>query len=143
VPETPPARITVVDFERIMRESLAFAADLGIETLAIEYGAARLRLPFREGFLRPGGTVGGPILMGLADVALYAAVLGAIGPVHLAVTANLTINFLRKPGPAAVLAEAQLLKTGKRLAVGEVALYTEGDPEMVAHVVATYSIPPD
>ncbi|HWK45677.1 MAG TPA: PaaI family thioesterase [Stellaceae bacterium] len=136
------ARITIEAFQDLMLESMPFAVDLGIETLEIGFGTARLRLPFREGFLRPGGTVGGPILMGLADVALYVAVLGAAGPVPLAVTTNLNTHFLRKPGPAAILAEARLLKHGKRLAVGEVALYTEGDPEMIAHVVGTYSLPP-
>jgi uncharacterized protein (TIGR00369 family) len=135
-------QITLEQFREILERSLPFAADLGVETLEIGHGSARMRVPFRTGLLRPGGTVGGPILMGLADVALYAALLGAIGPVELAVTTNLNTNFLRKPGPAAVLAEAKLLKLGKRLAVGEVALYTEGDPDMVAHVTGTYSIPP-
>jgi acyl-coenzyme A thioesterase PaaI-like protein len=93
--------------------------------------------------LRPGGTVAGPVLMGLADVALYIAILGEIGIVPLTVTTNLTINFLRKP-PAdrAVVAVCKLMKLGKRLAVGEVWLYSEGEPDAVAHVVGTYAIPP-
>jgi acyl-coenzyme A thioesterase PaaI-like protein len=84
----------------------------------------------------------GPMLMGLADLVMYAALLSRIGRVELAVTTSLTINFLRKPPPAAVVAEGKLLKLGRRLAVGEVALFTEGESDMVAHVVATYSIPP-
>ena len=80
--------------------------------------------------------------MGLADLAMYAVVLASIGRVELAVTTSLTINFLRKPAPADIIAEARLLKLGKRLAVGEVELFSAGDPEMVAHVTATYSIPP-
>jgi acyl-coenzyme A thioesterase PaaI-like protein len=93
--------------------------------------------------LRPGGTVAGPVLMGLADVALYIAILGEIGIVPLTVTTSLTINFLRKP-PAdrAVIAVCKLMKLGKRLAVGEVWLYSEGEPDAVAHVVGTYAIPP-
>jgi acyl-coenzyme A thioesterase PaaI-like protein len=79
--------------------------------------------------------------MGLADVALYAALLGAIGPVPLAVTSNLTINFLRKPGPGAIRAEAWILKLGRRLAVGEVQLFSGEEPEMVAHVISSYAIP--
>jgi acyl-coenzyme A thioesterase PaaI-like protein len=93
--------------------------------------------------LRPGGTVAGPVLMGLADVALYIAILGEIGIVPLTVTTSLTINFLRKP-PAdrAIVAVCKLMKLGKRLAVGEVWLYSEGEPDAVAHVVGTYAIPP-
>jgi uncharacterized protein (TIGR00369 family) len=81
--------------------------------------------------------------MTLADLAMYMAVLAMIGPVALAVTTNLNINFLRKPGQADVIAEARLLKLGKRLAVGEVTMYSEGDPEPVAHATVTYSIPPE
>ena len=93
--------------------------------------------------LRPGGTVSGPVLMEVADVALYVAILGEIGIVALTVTASLTINFLRKPSAeAAIVGECRLLKLGKSLAVGEVSLYSEGVAEPVAHVVGTYSIPP-
>ena len=82
--------------------------------------------------------------MGLADFAMYVAVLSKIGRVELAVTTNLTCNFLRRPRPKDVIGEARLLKLGRRLAVGEVALFTEGDEAAgpVAHVTATYSIPP-
>lgn len=94
--------------------------------------------------LRPGGTVSGPVLMGVADVALYVAILGEIGIVPLAVTTSFTINFLRKPSPdARIIAECRLMKVGRSLAVGEVSLYSEGSKDPVAHVVGTYSIPPD
>jgi uncharacterized protein (TIGR00369 family) len=92
--------------------------------------------------LRPGGTVSGPTLMALADFAMYVVLLSAIGPVGLAVTTNLNINFLRKGQPGRdVLAAARLLKLGKRLAVGEVNLLSGGSPDPIAHVTATYSIP--
>ena len=93
--------------------------------------------------LRPGGTVAGPVLMEVADVALYVAILAEIGIVPLTVTTNLSINFLRKPsGEAAIVGVCRLLKLGKSLAVGEVSLYSEGNADPVAHVVGTYSIPP-
>ncbi len=93
--------------------------------------------------LRPGGTVSGPVLMGVADVALYVAILGEIGIVPLAVTTSLTINFLRKPtANKSIVAVCKLMKVGKSLAVGEVSLYSEDTTESVAHVVGTYSIPP-
>jgi acyl-coenzyme A thioesterase PaaI-like protein len=93
--------------------------------------------------LRPGGTVSGPVLMGIADVALYVAILGKIGIVPLAVTTSLTINFLRKPSAISrIVAICKLMKVGKSLAVGEVSLFSEGSDDSVAHVVGTYSIPP-
>lgn len=92
--------------------------------------------------LRPGGTVSGPVLMSIADVALYVAILGKIGIVPLTVTTSLTINFLRKPSAKArIIAECSLIKVGRTLIVGEVSLYSEGSSDLVAHVVGTYSVP--
>jgi len=93
--------------------------------------------------LRPGGTVSGPVLMAVADVALYVAILGKLGIIPLAVTTSFTINFLRKPAAdRAILGNCNLLKVGHSLVVGEVALYSRGQDEIVAHAVGTYSIPP-
>ena len=101
-----------------------------------------IRQRYSERMLRPGGTISGPTLMGLADCAMYVVLLSAIGPVGLAVTTNLNINFLRKGAPGQdVLAAAKLLKLGKRLAVGEVSLLSGTSPDPIAHVTATYSIP--
>jgi len=92
--------------------------------------------------LRPGGTVSGPVLMAVADVALYVAILGEIGIVPLTVTTSLSINFLRKPSADRdIVGVCKLMKLGRSLAVGEVALYSEGSEDIVAHVVGTYSIP--
>ncbi len=102
----------------------------------------RLRRKVDDTDLRPGGTVSGPTMMGLVDNAMYAVVLAMIGPVALAVTTNLNINFLRKPLPADLVAEATLLKLGRRLAVGEVSLFSEGVEGPVSHATVTYSIPP-
>jgi len=103
---------------------------------------ARVRFSASEKNLRPGGTVAGPVLMALADGAVYVAILANIGWVPLAVTTSLTMNFLRKPPPGDLIADCKLIKLGKRLAVGEVAIRSEGEEELVAHCVATYSIPP-
>ena len=92
---------------------------------------------------RPGGTVAGPVMMALADAAAYAAILSAIGIVPLAVTTSFNANFLRRPrGDRDLLADASLLKLGRRLAVAEITVYSEGEPDPVCHVTATYSIPP-
>jgi uncharacterized protein (TIGR00369 family) len=92
--------------------------------------------------LRPGGTVSGPVMMASADVALYVAILGEIGIVPLTVTTSLNINFLRKPASDRdIIAECRLIKLGKTLAIGEVSIYSEGNPELVAHATGTYAIP--
>jgi uncharacterized protein (TIGR00369 family) len=119
----------------------AFYPGCGHSIERVRYGDVRVRWTFKETALRPGGTVSGPTMMELADFAMYVAVFSAIGPQPLAVTTNLNINFLRKPASADLIADARLMKVGKRLAVGEVTIYSEGTEEPVAHVTATYSIP--
>ncbi|SMC94237.1 uncharacterized domain 1-containing protein [Fulvimarina manganoxydans] len=120
----------------------------GMSVTQIGAGHATLRLEATDKHLRPGGTVSGPSMFLLADVAAYVAILAHIGPVALAVTTNMTINFMRKPEPGPLLGKASLLKLGKRLAVCEIALVSEreaereGEAELAAHAVATYSIPP-
>ncbi|WP_213958479.1 PaaI family thioesterase [Variovorax sp. dw_954] len=111
--------------------------------LSVGDKAATIRHEVGIAELRPGGTVAGPVLMTVADVALYVALLGEIGIVPLAVTTSLNINFLRKPSAdRAIIGECKLIKLGRTLAVGEVSLYSEGLEEPVAHVVGTYAIPP-
>lgn len=117
------------------------AADFAVERA--DAAGVTLRLVAGERHLRPGGTVSGPALFGLADVAMYLAILSRIGPVALAVTTNCSIDFMRKPEAGRdLLAEARLLKLGRVLAVGDVLVFSEGKPEPVARASLTYSIPP-
>jgi uncharacterized protein (TIGR00369 family) len=135
-------RISLDEIRSLTEEQLPFAVVYGFGVEKLEPGSAIVRAPYSNEFLRPGGTIAGPVMMGLADYAMYAAVLTKIGRVELAVTTNLNINFLRRPQPGDLIGEARLIKLGKRLAVGEVELYVDGECDMVAHVTATYSIPP-
>jgi uncharacterized protein (TIGR00369 family) len=105
-------------------------------------GSALVRMKASESVLRPGGTVSGSSMMTLADATMYVAILASIGWVPLAVTTSLNINFLKKPKAGDVLADCKLLKLGKRLTVGEIAIRSDGEEEIVAHSTATYSIPP-
>lgn len=106
-------------------------------------GSATIRYPIGFDDLRPGGTVSGPVMMAVADAALYVAILGAIGIVPLAVTTSLNINFLRKPAADRdVIGACRLIKVGKLLVIGEVTIYSDGDEQPVAHAVGTYAIPP-
>ena len=138
-------RITKAEVAELCEEALPWVGILGLSVEEIGAGTCRVRMPAKDEFLRPGGTVSGPALMSLADYAMYVAVLSAIGRVELAVTINLTANFLRRPRPGAIVGDCRLIKLGKRLAYGEVSLYSEGEEEAgpVAHVTATYSIPPE
>lgn len=112
-----------------------------VEEVGNQSAIVRHKIGLEE--LRPGGTVSGPVLMAVADVALYVAILGEIGIVPLAVTTSLNINFLRRPSPGKdIIGVCKLMKVGKSLAIGEVAMYSEGEPQPVAHAVGTYSIPP-
>ena len=103
--------------------------------------SARLYLTAEQRHLRSGDTISGPTLMWLADAAMYTAILGTLGPVYQALTTNLNINFLRKPGAVDIIAECRLLKVGKQFVFGEVELFSVGMDKPVAHVTCTYSIP--
>jgi uncharacterized protein (TIGR00369 family) len=118
-------------------------ARMPVEIEELRDGLLRIRVRVTDRYLRPGGTVSGPTLMTIADTAMYYLVLGMIGPVALALTTNLNINFLRAPKLADVIAEAEMLKLGKRLAVGQVTIYSDGSEDPVAHATVTYSIPPE
>jgi uncharacterized protein (TIGR00369 family) len=136
--------MSMLELEQFLHEVFPQVFRIGGD-IAIEHAdgrTCRVRQRYSDRMLRPGGTISGPTLMALADCAMYVVLLSAIGPVGLAVTTNLNINFLRKGAPGQdVLAVARLLKLGKRLAVGEVSLFSADSPDPIAHVTATYSIP--
>jgi uncharacterized protein (TIGR00369 family) len=126
----------------LAREFEQVAADFRIEHVAKM--AIRTRLLVAERHLRPGGTVSGPSMFGLADVSVYLAILAMIGPKALAVTTNCAIDFMRKPAAGSdVICECRLLKLGRVLAVGDCLLFSEGVADPVARASLTYSIPPD
>lgn len=105
--------------------------------------ALRLRFSPDDRHLRPGGTVSGPSLFGMADCAVYLCLLAMIGPEALAVTTTASIDFMRKPAADAVLiADTTLLKLGRVLAVGDVAIRAEGESQVLTRATMTYSIPP-
>jgi len=118
---------------------LAEQIDLQVESIADKH--ARIRIPFDESNKRPGGSVSGPVLMAAGDTAMYAAILGALGEVAMAVTSNLNINFMQRPGEVDIIAEGKILKLGKRIAYCEVEIFTSESPDLVAHVTGSYALP--
>jgi uncharacterized protein (TIGR00369 family) len=138
------SRISAARFMDLTRKTTPLAEVFDVAVQTLEAGQARLRLPFRSDFMRAGGTVSGPAMMMLADYALYAVIMSVAENGEGAVTSNLNTTFLRRPKPAAVIAEARLIRCGKRLAYGEVTMFSEGDEqEPVAHATGTYALPPD
>jgi uncharacterized protein (TIGR00369 family) len=150
--------ITAEEFKELLRVGLPAGAAMPFEVVELEHGLAVLRLTTGPADLRPGGTVAGPVLFAIADLAMYAAVLSAIGKVPLAVTTDATIHFLRRPRAGVLRARARLIKEGQRLIVGEVTIGHErevtighdgevaighgGDDDApVAHLVMSYSVP--
>lgn len=135
-------QMTAAELEAFLAAQFPQMKTLPYRVEQVDERSLVVRLYYHEKQLRPGGTISGPALMTLADTAMYLLVLAQIGPVALAVTTNLNINFLRKPQPADVIAQAKLLKLGARLAVGDVTMYSDSETEPVAHATVTYSIPP-
>ena len=137
------AKLTAEELQRLLDAEFPqmFHPDGGYVIEKVWSGGARVRKHFDKASLRPGGTIAGTTLMVLTDVVMYVAILATIGWKPLAVTSNLNINFLRKPEPRDLLGEARLLKLGKRLVVGDIAIRSDGRDVLVAHATSTYSIP--
>ena len=139
----PAPAMNADEIAKLLRDEFPqfFHPGRGLSIESVDYGNIRVKRRFQEDSIRPGGTISGPAMMELADFAMYVAVFSVAGPIPMAVTTNLNINFLRKPGRTDLVADAKLLKVGKRLVVGEVAIYSDGECDPVAHVTSTYSIP--
>ncbi|MCO6419473.1 PaaI family thioesterase [Siccirubricoccus sp. KC 17139] len=128
------------EMQAIIHRGVPLAAAWGVELLAAEGGTALLRLPFRKELLRPGNTISGPALMGLADVAMWAALLSLTEGRDESVTSSMNVNFLRPAGAVPVLAEARLIKRGKRMVYGEILLRAEGSEELCAHITTHWAV---
>ena len=133
--------LTPEQVQAVIRQGLPQAEQQG---LVVEPGPGttiRVRQPFDETLIRPGGTLSGPAMMGLADAAMYAAILARLGRIEMAVTQNLNINFLSRPEPGELYADAEIIRLGRRSAVLEVRVFGEHQQDMVAHVTGTYALP--
>ena len=138
--ETPATRLTAAEISSFLDDVFPGAMDhFVIEEVRPMH--ARVRMLFNEFRLRPGGTISGPSLMTLADTGMWVALLAMIGREPLSVTSHLDIDFLRKPAAADVVGDATLHKIGKRLAVGDVIMYSAGEPVPCARASVTYAIP--
>ncbi len=134
--------LTAGQVQALIRAGVPMAEDIELRIDHLDGNQALVRVPFNARLVRPGGTLSGPTIMALADAAMYAVVLGRLGRVEMAVTANLNINFLAKPAPVDLLAAARILRLSRRQAVCEVQVYSQGaEDDLVAHVTGTYALP--
>ncbi|MEZ5922684.1 MAG: PaaI family thioesterase [Parvularculaceae bacterium] len=137
----PEPLMNANEIGKFMREHFARWDRMGVTIEDAAFRRVKLRMSIGERQLRAGGTVAGPAMFALADTAMYIAVLASVGPKAQAVTTNMSINFLKRPPMRDLIAECQLLKLGRRLAVGDVIIYSDDDEEPVAHATGTYAIP--
>lgn len=135
--------LSVEAFTTLLDTYMPQVSKSGIRVAGMGPGTCTLRVEPNEDMVRAGGTLSGPSMFALADLALYGAVLSRIGMVPLAVTSQMSINFLRKPPVKAMVAEARLLRLGKRSAYGEILIFSEGEEDPVAHATGSYAIPSD
>jgi uncharacterized protein (TIGR00369 family) len=133
-------RMSIDELHRFLEEHFQQVRGY-FEVIAVGTDTIEVRLPYKDEFLRPGGTLSGPALMSLADTTMYLLVLSAVGPLALAVTSSLNIHFLRKPPPVDVIATARMLKLGRRLAVGDVHMVSAADGGLVAQATVSYALP--
>jgi uncharacterized protein (TIGR00369 family) len=139
---TPIPVLDAAGVNALLRKAFPDAEPVAFPTvLEVAPGRVKVMTPYRDGLLRPGGVISGPVLMSLSDTAAYALVLAHIGEELMAVTSPLSVNFLRGAAPGDIYAEAQMLRLGRRNAVCDVRLWTEAPERLAAQAIVTYAIP--
>jgi uncharacterized protein (TIGR00369 family) len=139
---SPIPKLDAAGVNALLRRAFPDAAPSTFPTVVeVAPGRVKLMSPYRQGVLRPGGVISGPTLMSLADTAAYALVLAHVGDQLMAVTSQLNMSFLRGAAPGDLHAEAELLRLGRRMAVCDVRLWTEGPERLAAQANVTYALP--
>lgn len=137
----PPPKLDAAGVNALLETAFPGIAAGGPQVTEVTPGRVRVVRPYGEGLLRPGGVISGPTLMSLADTAAYALVLAHVGDQLMAVTSQLNISFLRGAAPGDLTAEAEMLRLGRRLAVCDVRIWTEGPDRLAAQANVTYALP--
>jgi uncharacterized protein (TIGR00369 family) len=139
-PSADALRLSVAQLNAFFGDAFG-GGELSTGVVELEPGRVRVVRPQSQVSLRPGGVISGPTMMALADMAVYALVLGHIGIVPMAVTTSLTMHFLRPAKPGDLIGDGLLLRLGRRIATAEVRLWTEGPDRIAAHATVAYAIP--
>ncbi len=132
--------LSAQDMQRLIRTGLPSTEAEGLQVLAVDAESASLRIPYNPRMLRPGDSVSGPVLMAAADAAMYAVLLAATGE-DMALTSQFNCNFLSRALPGDVLADARLLKLGRRAAVLQVEVRTTARDDLAALIIGSYALP--
>jgi uncharacterized protein (TIGR00369 family) len=140
-PSPDRLRLSVEELNQFFGEAFVAESELSAGVVEMEPGRVLVKRPATMLELRPGNVISGPTMMALADMAVYALVLGHIGIVPMAVTTSLTMHFLRPAPPAHLFAEARLLRLGRRIATSDVRLWSERPDRIAAHATVAYAIP--
>ncbi len=135
------AGLSAPEIMKLMQEVFPLALEYGFEIDRLEGRQIQLRLPFKEYQLRPGGTLSGPTLMALADTAVYFLILAERGAVVQAMTTHLSIDLVRPPKPVDLVAYGELIKCGRRLAVGRDEMRSVGQEDVLAQAMVTFALP--
>ncbi|HEX7871975.1 MAG TPA: PaaI family thioesterase [Sphingobium sp.] len=134
--------MTLTDLSRFLDRAFPVEARASLgELVSIDPGRVRMRLDPKDEMLRPGAIVSGPVQMGLIDVAAYAVILAHVGAEPMAVTHNLNVTFLRQAGREEIIADAVLLRLGRRLASVDVRLWQGSEDRLVAQATVGYALP--
>ena len=140
---TNRAKITPQEFIDLMNETIPLSRFFEFSFIELDRGKVSLKMDASDIQLRAGGTLSGPSIMTLVDTALYAAVLSQLGMQAMALTSTLNFHFLRRPKPNPLIAEATLIKVGKRSVTGIVHILSEGNPDPICFASGSYSLPDD
>jgi uncharacterized protein (TIGR00369 family) len=138
---TGKSSLGAAEVQKLIRVNLPESETAGLEVEAVGEGRARVRVPYHPRMLRPGDSMSGPALMAAADVAMYALLLAELGPVDLALTSNFNCHFLTRALPGDILAEARLLRLGRRVATLQVEVRTTARDDLAAQVTGSYVLP--
>lgn len=136
-----PLQLSAAEVQQVICKAMPSAKNMQLTVQELSANSAVIKIPFADWMRRPGNTISGPAVMAAADSAMYALIIGLLGPKLMAVTSNMNINFLRKPEIGNLVATATLLKMGKRLAYFAVEVQIEGNDAVVTHITGSYALP--
>lgn len=145
-PTTASASPSTVDMGPLVRKFMSyipFNQHLGLETLDVEVGVARMRLPFRPEHvgdpLRP--ALHGGVLAALIDTCGGAAVWTLLKLTERVSTIDMRVDYLRPARPDALMAEARVTRKGRHVAVVSVRVWHSDKPDsLIAEGKAVYSV---
>ena len=130
-----------IDQERARRqwdkEKSHFVALLDLKLESVENGRAEMRMPYRSEISNGTGAVHGGAIVSLCDTVFYVALASIYGRAQDTVTVSLQCNFLAPAlPPHDLIAEATVLRAGRRICYGEVQVKSNG--KLVAHATLKF-----